>query len=353
MNSKLLEQLPHVEFVKAVFVAEGGGVVVKETSMPTVEDGEILVRMKACGIDGTDLEKAYGKPLTPPMLGHEVVGVVEESKSEEFEEGDHVFVHHHVSCGKCYFCLNGSLTMCPLFLKTTIIPCGLAEFFKVPRTNLERGSVLKLPSNLDWVEACFIEPVACVLRALKRAGFFAGRSVSIVGAGPTGSLFIQLLKMLGASSVIVAEISPLRMGYAKMLGADVVVNPIQEDFIQACREKTEGRGVDIGFLATPSVKPLQLVIESVRRGGVVCIFGAPEKGEKTAIDFSSLFINEKNIVTSYSTTEVETNMALDLLKTGRTFFKKTVTHVFGLADAEKAFETARDASKSLKVVISP
>ncbi|MEM2237405.1 MAG: zinc-binding dehydrogenase [Candidatus Caldarchaeum sp.] len=338
--------------MKAVFVKEGGGVVVKETDVPSVHDGEILVKMKVCGIDGTDLEKAFGRPLTPPMLGHEVVGVVEESKSEEFERGDRVFVHHHVSCGRCYFCLNGSLTMCPLFLKTTIEPCGFAEFFKVPKTNVERGAVLKLPSDLDWVEASFIEPVACVLRALKRSGFSAGRAVSIVGAGPTGSLFIQLLKMFAASSVVVAEVSPLRLEYAKMLGADLAVNPLQENFVEACREKTCGRGVDIGVLATPSVKPLQLVVESVRRGGVVCIFGAPERGEKAEIDFSSLFIDEKSIITSYSTSEIETNTALELMKTSKTSFKKSVTHVFRLEDAEKAFEIARDASKSLKVVLT-
>ncbi|MDW8359730.1 MAG: alcohol dehydrogenase catalytic domain-containing protein [Candidatus Caldarchaeum sp.] len=169
--------------MKSVFVKEGGGVKVADIPVPKISDGEILVRMKACGIDGTDLEKAYGRPLTPPMLGHEVVGVVEESRSPDFAEGERVFVHHHVSCGKCYYCLNDSLTMCSMFLKTTIEPCGLSEFFKVPRMNVERGGVLRLPDGLAWMEAVFIEPAACVLRALKRCSFTAGRSVSMVGLG--------------------------------------------------------------------------------------------------------------------------------------------------------------------------
>ncbi|MEM2967526.1 MAG: alcohol dehydrogenase catalytic domain-containing protein, partial [Candidatus Caldarchaeum sp.] len=85
--------------MKAVFVKEGGGVEVREVPAPRIQDGEVLVRMRACGIDGTDLEKAFGRPLTPPMLGHEVVGVVEESRSPDYVEGERVFVHHHVSCG--------------------------------------------------------------------------------------------------------------------------------------------------------------------------------------------------------------------------------------------------------------
>ncbi len=339
--------------MKSVFVKEGGGVEIRDVPTPSIGDGELLVRMKACGIDGTDIEKAFGRPLTPPMLGHEVVGVVEESNSDQYKKGDRVFVHHHVTCGKCYYCLNNSPTMCPLFLKTTIEPCGLAELFKVPRVNVERGAVLKLPDDLDWVEAAFIEPAACVLRALKRAGFSAGRSVCVVGAGPTGSLFIQLLKTFGASSVLVAELSSLRLEYARMLGADVAVNPLEEDFIKICRERTDGRGVDIGVLATSAVKPLQLLIESVRRGGVICLFGAPEKGEKAEVDFSKLFIDEKSIIASYSTTEAETNTILELIKSRTLSFKKTVTHIFRLDEAEEAFATARDPSRSLKVVITP
>lgn len=338
--------------MKAVFAKSGGGVEVVETLVPEVGDGELLVEMKACGIDGTDLEKAFGKPLTPPMLGHEVVGVVAESKHDGFKKGDRVFVHHHVSCGTCVYCRRGSATMCPLFLKTNIEPCGLAEFFKVPKANVERGGVLKLPPNLDMLDAVFIEPVACVLRALKRASFAAGMSLSVVGAGPTGSLFIILGKALGSGPVLVAETSEFRVAKAVENGADAAVNPLTTDFAEICRRFTDGIGVDIGVLATPAAKPLATALESIRKGGTLCFFGAPEKGEKTEIDFSKLFIEEKTIVTSYSTTEVETNTSLNLLALGRISPKKLVTHVFSLDDAANAFETARDPSRSLKVVVT-
>lgn len=338
--------------MKAVSVKSGGGVELKEMQVPEIGEGEILVKMRACGIDGTDLEKAYGKPLTPPMLGHEVVGTVAESKAEGFSVGDRVFVHHHVSCGACYYCLKGSSTMCPLFLKTTIEPCGFAEYFRVPRMNIERGAVLKLPGSLDWFEAVFIEPAACVLRALKRSGFKAGDSLSVVGAGPTGSIFIVLAKSFGAAAVLVAELSHYRLSKAVELGADAAVNPFSTDFAKTCKDFTDGRGVDIGVLATPAAEPLSLALESIRKGGTLCFFGAPEKGDKTEVDFSRLFIEEKNIVTSYSTTEAETTTVLKLLAAGRFSLKKLITHVYALDEAGKAFETARDVSRSLKVVLT-
>jgi L-iditol 2-dehydrogenase len=337
--------------MKAVFVKKGGGIYVTEMDIPEIDKGELLIKMRACGIDGTDLEKAFGKPITSPMLGHEVVGEVIESKSPEFEVGDRVFVHHHVSCGKCYYCLHNSHTMCPLFLKTTIEPCGLAEFFRVPRINIERGAVLKLPPMLDWEEATFIEPAACVLRAIKRVGFKAGESISLLGVGPTGALFIKLLRIFGASSILVSDLSKFRLEIARKLGADETVDPNEADFAEVCKMFTDGRGVDIGILGTPTVKPLPKLIETVRRGGRICIFGAPEKSERIEIDFSSLFINEINIITSYSSTEIETTTILDLIRNNKIRFSDLITHRFEIDEAYQAFEVARDKFKSLKVVI--
>lgn len=339
--------------MKAVFVKkEGGkGVEIRDIEVPTIHEGEILIEMRACGIDGTDIEKAYGKPITPPMLGHEVVGEVVESKTPEYEVGDRVFVHHHVFCGKCYYCLHNSYTMCPLFLKTSIEPCGLAEFFRVPKINIERGGVLKLSPNLPWEEAIFIEPAACVLKALRRVDFRAGDTASLIGVGPTGSLFIKLLKYFGAALVSVADLSDFRLSMAEKLGADIAVNPMQVDFTEICKKATNGIGVDIGILGTPTAKPIQILLQTIRRGGRLCIFGAPERGEKVELDFSWLFINEVSITTSYSTSEVETTIILRLMESAKIFFNDLITHKFKLSQAEEAFEVAKDASKSLKVVV--
>lgn len=338
--------------MKAAFSPPGSGrVELREVEVPKISDGEILVKMRVCGVCGTDLEKVYGKPITPPMLGHEVVGEIVESKTPDYEVGERVFAHHHVFCGKCYYCYHGDYTMCPLFLKTTIEPCGFAEYFRVPRTNVERGAVLKIPSHVEDEEAAFIEPVGCALKAVRKIGFRSGDSVAIVGVGPMGAIFIKLFKAFGASFIGAADLIPFRIEYARKLGADVALNPKEEDFVSACIDGTDGRGVDIAILATPSVKALDMALQTIRKGGVLCIFGAPEKGEKAELDFSRLFLRETDVITSYSTSEVETNLALRLISSKVVGFKDLITHKFKLERIDEAFKAAHDPTKSMKVLV--
>ena len=338
--------------MKAAFAKpSGGGVELREVPIPKIGEGELLIKMRVCGICGTDLEKVFGKPITPPMLGHEVVGEIVESKIPEYSVGERVFVHHHVFCGKCYYCHHGDYTMCPLFLKTTIDPCGFAEYFRVPRMNVERGAVLKIPSHVDDDEATFIEPAGCTLMAIRRMGFKPGMSVSITGVGPMGAIFIKIFRAFGASFIAAADLIPFRINYAKRLGADVALDPREEDFAEACRSGTDGRGVDIAILATPTVKALDTALQTVRKGGKLVIFGAPEKGERAELDFSNLFLREISIVTSYSTSEVETNLSLSLIASRRVSFKDLITHKFKLDQIDEAFQTAHNPKKSMKVLV--
>ncbi|RLI39713.1 alcohol dehydrogenase [Candidatus Bathyarchaeota archaeon] len=338
--------------MKAAYSIPGSGIVeLKEVEVPKVDDGELLVKMRAGGICGTDLEKVYGKPITPPMLGHEVIGDIVESRAEGYAVGERVFAHHHVPCGKCYYCYQGDHTMCPLYHKTTIIPCGFAEYFKVPRVNVERGAVLKIPDHVTDEEAIFIEPVGCALKGVRRSGFKPGMSVSITGVGPMGAIFIKLLRTFGASFIAAADLIPFRINFAKRIGADVALNPREEDFAETCRRETDGRGVDIAILATPSVKALPTALSTLRKGGVLLIFGAPKKGERESLDFSYIFLNEISIVTSYSASELETNLALRLISSGVVKFSDLITHKFKLEKIDEAFEVAHNPHKSMKVMI--
>jgi len=338
--------------LKAAYSIPGSGIVeLKEVEVPKVDDGELLVKMRAGGICGTDLEKVYGKPITPPMLGHEVIGDIVESRAEGYAVGERVFAHHHVPCGKCYYCYQGDHTMCPLYHKTTIIPCGFAEYFKVPRVNVERGAVLKIPDHVTDEEAIFIEPVGCALKGVRRSGFKPGMSVSITGVGPMGAIFIKLLRTFGASFIAAADLIPFRINFAKRIGADVALNPREEDFAETCRRETDGRGVDIAILATPSVKALPTALSTLRKGGVLLIFGAPKKGERESLDFSYIFLNEISIVTSYSASELETNLALRLISSGVVKFSDLITHKFKLEKIDEAFEVAHNPHKSMKVMI--
>jgi L-iditol 2-dehydrogenase len=338
--------------MKALFISEDRRLALREVPTPGIGPGEVLVRMRACGICGTDLEKLRGWSLTPLQLGHEVSGEVElvgEGVSG-IRPGDRVIVHHHVSCGTCYFCLNGAPTLCELFAKTNLDPCGFAERFRVPRANVERGGVIGLPPELSFEEGTFVEPLACCIRALRRFEFRSPMSVALFGTGPMGLLFIKLLRALGAGYIAAFDIREERLAFARLSGADIAANPLREDPVTLCGQITEHRGVDLAIVATSSSEALLAALRVLRKGGMLGLFGAPEPGEVRLVP-QQLFIRELTLRASYSTTEAEIHAALDLLRARRIRVDDMVTHLFPLEDAVKAFEAAQrgDAVKVLVV----
>ena len=151
--------------MKAVFVEGPSNVSVENVDQPTIADGDILIQMHACGICGSDLEKVFGKYSQPSMrLGHEPSGIIVDvgSQVSEFKKGDRVFVHHHVPCYSCHFCLHGNETMCKKYSETNLAPCGLAENFIVPEWNVKHGGVIKIPDSMSFDEAAMIEPLHVV-----------------------------------------------------------------------------------------------------------------------------------------------------------------------------------------------
>ena len=174
--------------MKSVIPAENK-VVVKETEKPTLKEGEILVKLKACGICGSDIEKVYGSyGMVSKRIGHELAGIVEESKNKKFSKGDRVFVHHHVPCYSCYYCKKEDHILCEVYQKSNVEPNGLAEFFVVPEHNVEKGGVIKIPDKMSFEEASMIEPLACCLKAVNKLNVKKDENVVVIGAGPAGIL---------------------------------------------------------------------------------------------------------------------------------------------------------------------
>jgi L-iditol 2-dehydrogenase len=339
--------------MKAVFPAGAGVVELREVPKPRLREGEVLLKMRACGICGTDIEKTRGETHTPQVLGHEVSGLVDEIAGVmDVKEGARVVVHHHVSCGVCYYCKSGSPTLCVLYQKTNLDPCGFAEYFRVPEVNVLRGAVLSIPDRLSFEEASFVEPLGCCLRNLACVGDVSGKSVAVFGVGSTGVLMLQLLKARNASLLVSIDISPSRLRFSQRVGADVSVNPNEEDLGASVRSATDGRGVDIAIVATGSVKALENSFSMVRRGGIINLFGMPTKDAKLNIDPSRLFINEIRIVPSYSTTEKEMKEAIKLVSSGRVKVAELISHRFTLADSIEAFRVASDPERSVKVIVN-
>jgi L-iditol 2-dehydrogenase len=325
---------------------------IEEKPTPKIGENEALVEMKACGVCGSDLMDWYLKSRAPLVLGHEPAGVIVEKggKVEDFNVGDRVFVHHHVACLTCHYCLHGDYTLCEQFHKTNIQPGGFAEYFKVPAPNLQIDT-LGIPENLSFEEATFIEPIGCCLRGLKKCNAQTGDSVAVIGVGTIGAIHVALSKIFGAAKTFASDIIDFRLNAAKRFGADVTVNSEKEDFASVVGAETDGRGADVVIVTAPSLDAYKASLSVCRKGGKLSVFAPIEVGQNLQLSVKELFFSEVQIIPSYSTSHLETRTALELIKSGALRVKDLITHRFRLVEAAEAFKTARESKESLKVMV--
>lgn len=339
--------------MKAAHLRRHGEVTVEDVPTPKAGRGEIVVGMKACGLCGSDIEKIRGAyTAAPPVIGHEAVGVVTDVGPDvlRIHEGDRVFPHHHVPCGDCVLCRRGSPTMCAHYRATNLEPGGFAEFFRVPQWNVQRGGVLSLPNGMDFESGTFIEPLACVIRALDRCPVGA-ESALVVGTGPMGLLAIQLLRLRGSDRVFASEVSPIRLAMAHRLGADLVCNPTLEDVPSRMRAITNGVGTDVVIVATGHPPAITQAIRAVRAGGTVCLLGVPEAGSRLDVDPSEFVTREISLVPSNAATEIETRKALTFIDQKKIDVASLVTHRFPVSQFPDAVRVAQRA-ECVKAIIT-
>ncbi|HEY4674659.1 MAG TPA: zinc-binding dehydrogenase, partial [Candidatus Bathyarchaeia archaeon] len=267
-----------------------------------------------------------------------------------FDVGDRVFVHHHVACMKCHYCMRGDYTLCKQFHETNIKPGGFAEYFRVPAPNLQLDT-LEIPETLSFEEATLIEPVGCCLRALKKCNVQKGDLVAVLGAGATGIIHTALSKILGASKVVVSDLIKYRLDVAKKFGADIAVNPNHEDLAEVVNAETEQRGADVVVVTAPSLEAYKAGLSVCRKGGKVCVFAPTNPEDYLQVSPKELFFSEVQLIPSYSTSHVETKAALELIASYRLNVRDLITHRFNLAETAKAFKAARESKESLKVII--
>jgi L-iditol 2-dehydrogenase len=327
---------------------------VKDVPIPSLTPGDILVRMEASGICGTDLEKIEGQLGPGGILGHEVSGTIERVAKDvtRYKPGDRVVAHHHVPCYQCADCSRGDFTLCTEFKKTNIDPCGFAEYFRVPEYNVARGGVIPLPPELSFEEGAMMEPTACCIRAIRRAQVEETDNVLIVGLGPTGLTQIQLLREATKGTIVGSDIIDARLKLGKKLGADETISALTEDVPAHVRKVTE-EGIDLAIVSTGNEKALNQAFNSVRKGGRILLFGAPSHGASYQLNLSELFSRQITLLSSYSCVEAELAEAVRLVSEKRLDLKSMVSDRFKLRDAEKAMELAKTSKTAIKTIVIP
>jgi len=324
----------------------------EDMPVPGISGDEVLVEMKACGVCGSDLMSWYLEKRAPLVLGHEPAGVIAKKGDmvKNFEEGDRVFVHHHVACLTCHYCLRGDYTLCEQFHNTGIQPGGFAQYFRVPAPNLQIDT-LAIPETVSFEEATLIEPLACCIRALRKGELRIDDSVAIIGAGTTGMIHIMLSRLLGASRIIVSDLFDRRLEAAKKFGADVTVNPQRESLDEVVRGETDKIGVDLAIVTASSLKAYRAAVGVCRKGGRILVFAPTAPGEALDMSLKELFFSGVQLIPSYSTSHLETRQALGLIRSERIRAKDLITHRYDLEHTADAFSTAMESNESLKVVV--
>ena len=327
-----------------------GKVSIEEMAVPEPKDGELLVKMKACGICGSDVEKVFGDyGMGSKKIGHEISGEIAKSKNKSFVAGERVFVRQRVPCYKCHYCERGDFTVCDLFQKTSIEPCGLAEYFVVSEIHVKNGGLIKIPENISFEEAAIAEPLSCCIRGLEKLNPKKGDSVVIIGAGPIGIMNALVLKTRGVEKIFLVDIKDSRLDFAKRFGKPI--NSSKED-MQAIVKKETSIGADFVIIAVSSMKVFDDAIKIVRRGGQILLFGVPPKNSRITVDANYLFVNEIGLFASGYSVRREVEKALDLISTKKTDVKQLITHRLSIQDSQKAFDLAHTGEDAMKIVIS-
>jgi L-iditol 2-dehydrogenase len=325
----------------------------EEMPVPKTGPGEIRVKVIASGICGSDVLEWYRIKKAPRVLGHEIAGeIVEVGEGvERFNRGDRVFVSHHVPCNTCWYCLHGNHTVCETLHTTNFDPGGFAEYIRVPRINVDRGTFL-LPDEVSFEEGAFIEPLACVIRGQRVAQFRAGQTVAIMGSGISGMLHLMLARAMGAGRIITTDISEFRLNKALEFGADAVIDA-KEDVPARVRVLNDSRPADLAIVCTGALSAFKQALKSVDRGGTVLCFATTDPGVELPIPLNDFWRNGITVLPSYANSPYDAQVAIQLLRARRLPVQDMITHRLGLAETGLGFKLMTSGKDSLKVIIEP
>jgi L-iditol 2-dehydrogenase len=331
---------------------------------PQIGPGEVLVRVHSCGICGTDLKKIHtGSHSAPRIFGHETSGTIVRTGPgvEGFTIGDRVMVFHHIPCRQCYYCRKRTFAQCPVYKK---VGCtagfepsggGFAEYVRVMDWIVRSGGLVKIPDEVPFEQAAFVEPVNTCLKAIHNLDLAPDETVLVIGQGPIGILLAALAARTGAK-VLTSDLYPERHAVAATYGLNHPLDAARENIVEAARRESEGRGADAVILAVGGNALIRTAMDAARPGGRILLFAQTQHGE-AVIDPAAVCMDEKTLLGSYSASvEIQEEGARLVFEGYRNGFDltKLISHRFPLEKAVEAIEVASNpTAKSMKIFIQP
>ena len=339
--------------MKVAMYYKNNDVRIEEMPIPEINSNELLVKVKASGICGSDVMEWYRIKKAPVVLGHEITGdIVEIGKNvKNYKVGDRVFISHHVPCNTCQFCLDNQHTLCDTLHSTNFYPGGFAEYLKVPEINVDRGTFV-LPKEMTYDEGVFIEPLACVVRGMRVVGMKPEKTVLVIGSGIAGLLHIKLARALGADKIIATDINDYRLKMAKKLGADIVINA-KENVSEQFKKHNDGRLADFVFLCAGVPSAVRQAIDSVDRGGTLMFFAPTEPGVDVPFPLFDLWNKGVKMFSTYAGAPRDIEEAIELIRFKKVTVTDMISHRLSLSEAAKGFKLVAQAWESIKVILYP
>jgi L-iditol 2-dehydrogenase len=343
-----------MELMRVAMYYNNNDIRMQEMSRPVCGPGEMIMKVEASGICGSDVMEWYRIKKAPLVLGHEVAGEVVETGEgvENFKLGDRIVAAHHVPCNTCSYCLTGHHTACETLRRTNFDPGGFAEYVRLPAINVDRG-VFVIPDDISYEQATFHEPLGCVLRALSIARLQPGQNALVIGSGIAGLLMIHAARELGAGRILAIDPVPFRLDMAKQFGADEAIPP-EEDSNAILRRLTGGRLADLVVVCTGAEMAQNRALESAERGGMILFFAFPDPEVNISFSVTDVFgRNDRTLTTSYGASPYDSWAALELMRSPTIRVKDMITHRLSLSDTAKGFLLVERAQDSMKVIIEP
>jgi len=315
---------------------------IEQRDIPKIGPGELLIQTRASGICTGDVMGWYVKRKAPLVLGHEPAGVVAQvgasarSPRHDFNVGDRVFVHHHAPCFHCRACARGDYVQCATWRKTAIDPGGLAEFFRVPAENV--ADTLHLPQDVPFVDGSLVEPLACVMKSIRRSGIRKGETLYVIGLGVMGLMHALIAQSIGAH-VAGTDFLEERRSFAQSLGVEAI-------------EPARGfGGADVVICGPGSPEALRDAFAAVAPGGTVVMFTPLEPGVPLTLDPNDLYFRDVKLVTTYSCGPNDTREALDFIARKVVTAQRLGAVFYPLHEAAQAYAALR-ASRILKPIVT-
>ncbi len=328
--------------------------------VPKIGPGELLIRVHTCGICGTDLKKiSTGSHSAPRIFGHETSGVVVAVGDgvREFSVGDRVMAFHHIPCGHCFYCEHKVFAQCPVYKR---VGCtagfepsggGFAEYVRVMDWIVRQG-VVRIPDNISFEQASFIEPVNTCMKGIAALRLEPGEVVLVIGQGPIGMILSVLAQRTGAK-VITSDLFPQRLTIATTFGLGETIDASRIDPVARIRDLTEGRGADAVILAVGGNSLIRSAMDAARAGGRILLFAQTVHGE-ASFDPAAVCVDEKTLVGSYSASVDLQEESVQFVFRGAMDFERLITHRVPLDQAVEALRVAAHPQPdSLKVIVQP